>query len=352
MMTENSSQVSAQTGAPSEVASSAPTMPTQGTEVSTSPVANPAEGSPATPQSSAGPVVPGAPVVAPPGYVPNHKFKAYGKEYEFEDWSKTLVKDAETEEKLRKLYAKAYGLEPLKEKFEKRETEFSQKEKHYSNLDRLAGEISHHLGSKDFDNLFGKQGLNVSFDDLANWVGNKIDAMRNPATAAESERQAQIRYENFVLAQQNQQWQKQFQDVQHQTLAMQFESTLTRPEVNTFAQAFDSKMGKIGAFRDSVAQIGEYEYLKSQGQKVISPEEAITMAMSRFAPFVNSGAPQGQNGFQQTPMGANAQQTPQMQNPQQPTQAPIIPHVAGRGSSPVKKAFKNLDELKKYAKTL
>lgn len=354
MMTENSSQAPAQTSAPSmEAASSAPATTNPGTEVSTSPAQGSSETqTPTTPVAGANGQAPVVPPGTPAPYTPNYKFKAYGKEYEFEDWSKNLVKDAETEEKLRKLYAKAYGFDPMKEKLEKRESEFTQKEQHYSNLDRLAGEISHHLGSKDFDNLFGKNGLNVSFDDLADWVGRKIDAMKNPAMAAEAERQAQIRYQNFVLSQENQNWQKQFQDVQHQTMSLQLETTLARPEVSTFAQAFDAKMGKIGAFRDSVAQIGEYEYLKSNGQKVISPEEAITQAMKQYAPFVGMQAPPQGNQAGMSPNPANAQQTQPVQNPQQPTQAPIIPHVAGRGSSPVKKGFKNLDELKKYAKTL
>jgi hypothetical protein len=355
MMTENSSQSMEPTSSSNVTTPDVMPASTPAPETS-SPVVQSA-GSVTSPEVNTGAVAdPTATPVVPTPYSPNYKFKAMGKDHEFEEWARGLVKDPETENKMRKLFEKAYGFDPMKEKYQKREADFGKKEEYYSTMDKVVGKVQHFMQNKDYDNLFGPSGLDLKFDDVVTWMNTKLEQMQLPPDQrAEFDRQAQIRQQNYLLAQENQYWQSQFGNQAVQARTMQLDSVLTRQDVSGLAQQWDQRVGKIGAFRETVIQEAINQWHASGQQQDLSAEQAVNLVMEKYGKLVGFGgqqAPQQPQGFSpqaQVQQPLTMQNAPQQQGQQQ---GPVIPHVAGRGTSPVKKAFKSLDDLKKHAQTL
>jgi hypothetical protein len=333
MTTENSSTDVSTNEVTTDVVSTTPETTTN--------VVTPQEATPSTPQTNPdGTLAATAPL--PPAFTPNFKFKVMGKELEMADWAKGIIKDAETEKKVRDVFEKAHGLDIVKERYEKRQQEFSQKENYYANMDKVVGNVQHFMQAGDYDNLFGKAGLDVNFDQLVNWMNKKLEALQQgPQALAQIDEQAKIRQQNYLLSQENNTYQSQVYNQAVQARGMQLDTLLSRNDVSTFASTIDSKMGQIGYFRDLVVQEGINAHYMSQGQKDLTVEEAINNVVQKYSKLIG-GEPAMSN-----------QQTPQVQAQQMPGQKPpVIPVIGGKGTSPVKKSFKSLQELKEHARSL
>lgn len=320
MTTDNSSQETAPTSAPESTAGSVETTtaPTQTASSTTAP------------QTEASKT--DAPVVSPQ-YNPNYKFKAYDKEYEVEDLFKPLIKDAETEKKVRELHAKAYALEHMQEKFNKHRTESTQFKTSIEPKLRAYDYFNVLLENKDWDTLFGK--LGVPDDEIFKYVEHKLKlAEAGPEQKAEYARQVQLREQNYMQSQQLTEMQQAYQQQAVQTRTMQLDSLLNRPDVQQYAVGYDERLGTIGAFRQLVAD--EAAAVFHTTGRDLSVEEAVNHVIQKFGKLITPQAVQGPQG--------------QGQMAQQPAQRPpIIPNVSGRGTSPVKKVPRSLEDLQKLA---
>ena len=96
---------------------------------------------------------------AVPTYQPNYKFKAYEKEYELDELYRPLIKDADTEAKIKALHSKAYALDPMKEKLEGTRKEFDGFKSTVEPKVRAFEQFNKILENKDWDTFFKK--LNV-----------------------------------------------------------------------------------------------------------------------------------------------------------------------------------------------
>lgn len=281
----------------------------------------------------------------PPPYMANYKFKAAGKEHEFEDWAKSLVKDPDTEAKMRKVFEKAYGMDSIKERHEKLNDSYRKATEYYQTLDKTVQQVEHFVKTKDLDNLFGNAGLGLEFNDIVEWMNRKLELMQMPADQRQAiEQQAQVRQQNYMLQQQAATWEQRAQQQEANTRSIMLDSLLTRQDVASIAEKVDSTMGEVGAFRNLVIQEGQNEFFRTG--RVLSVEEAVNAGLSKYGKFISQGSAQPSSS-QPTegvtaPAGTMAAKKP----------TPIIPHIAGRNSSPVSKKFKTLDDIKAYAKTL
>jgi hypothetical protein len=276
---------------------------------------------------------------AAPIYQPNYKFKAFDKEYEIEEAFRPFIKDENSEKAFRKIHEKAYAMERFKEDRERLKKEYDgfkettepnmQAYNHFNNL----------LKNKDWDNLFG--GLKVPKEEIFGWVEKQLKIMNAaPEEQAAYEQQNRIRQENYYLQQQMEQQSQMFQTQAVQTRTMQLEGLLSRGDVASKAQDYDSKTGQIGSFRNLVVEEASAHWHRT-GED-LAADQAVQRVLSRFAPFFagSSGSQsqtQGFSGQEQMSQGSNSP-------------PPIIPHVAGRSSSPVKKVPRSLDELRALSK--
>lgn len=271
-------------------------------------------------------------------YTPNFKFKVLDKEQEIDEWLRPVIKDAETEKKVKELYEKAYGLDYVKKDRQSLREQYqttAQEVQHHRNVVNNVNEM---LAKKDYDNLFGNV-LKIPEDDILRQAQKILQLREMPPEqrqAYESHLQAKQRLSE--LESQNQYLSQTYEQTAVHARTQELDWTLQRPEFSAVASQYDARLGE-GAFRQAVIERGKYHAL-ANGQD-ISPEQAVQEVL-RFL-----GGPQA---FQPSPQAPGVmQQSPQPVAPQRP---PVITNIQGRGTSPAKKVVKSLDDLKKRAKEL
>ncbi len=145
---------------------------------------------------------------------------------------------------------------------------------------------------------------------------------------------AQNRQRLVDLESQNQYLSQSHQQVAVSARTQELDWTLQRPEVAQLVQAYDTRTGKPGSFRQAVIERGQYHALRS-GQD-LTPEQA----MKDFLNYL--GGPQS---LMPAP-------TSQVANPGMAEKKPVITNIQGRGTSPAKKGVKSIDDLRKRAKEM
>lgn len=295
-----------------------------------------------TPEKKDGVAVVAPVVVVPSAYQPNFKFKANKQELEFDELFKGLVKDADTEKKIRKLHEDAFGLEPVKAYAENLKQKHGEVSTKFNAIDRDLRMLSHHVRNDDFDSFFGD--LQIPKDKIFNWVQKKLNEMSlEPAAQAELERNRQANRENFYLAEENNQFKSSQVEQSVQARTYELDMEIIKPDVAEIAQSFDAKVGRPGAFREECMNRGALAW--QFAKKDISAAEAVQQVMSLMGrvmspvapatPVQVSGQPGGQN-----PPASNVVVSP----------PPVIPNISGKSTSPVRTAPKSVADLRKLAK--
>lgn len=274
-----------------------------------------------------------------PAYTPNFKFKAYEKEYEVDELFRPLIKDADTEAKIKALHSKAYALDPMKEKLEGTRKEFDGFRGTAEPKLRAYDQFNKILENKDWDTFFKK--LGVPNEEIFGYVEKQLALMNAaPDQRAEYERNMQLRQQAYAQEEQIRQYQTAYEQQATQARTMQLESLMSRPEVQRYAGAWDEKAGSIGAFRQLVVDEAVAAWHMT-GQDW-SAEQAVQHVINKYGKVVA-----GFNGQQSQPQTYGGQQQTSPQGT-----PPVIPNIAGRGTSPIKKVPKSLDDIKKLVSEL
>jgi hypothetical protein len=316
-------------------------METQTTapEVAVAETTTTAPSAPETPAASSSTPEAAAPAV--PQWAPDYKFRYTDEndqkvEGEIDEWARPLVTSKEIEENIKKIWAKAHGLDFVKNRFNKTRDELKTYRSTVDPLLQNWNDLTGLYNKGDYDGFF--KGLNIPDKVLYQHVLNKLNyaelppeqrALYDNSRAAE-ERAMMLERQNQALMQQ----QQEFAVSQRESALSQ---TLSRPDVSAVAEAFDSRMGKPGAFRDEVIKRGILHWQMSQQD--ISPDDAVKEVMSMIGGM--SGVP-----AQAAPMAQSNSVQPQAKSPA------VIPNVGAKNSSPTKRAPKSLAELKQLAESI
>lgn len=347
MTTENSSQEVAPTSAPTSTEGSQQTpssTPAPEAQATTTPTSGSAGEAALAATTQTAPLnADGTPAaVVPPQFKPNFKFKAFEKEYEVEDLYKGLIKDAETEDKVKKLHSKAYAMETMKERLEGTRQELQTFRGQVEPKLRAYDFFDHLLQNKDFDTLFAK--LQVPDQELFDFVERKLALHKaTPEQRAAYQQQIDMRANSYLKDQQLSQLQQEHMTAQAEAKTMVLDQLVSRPDVAKYASAWDEKSGQVGAFRQLVIDEALAHFHRTQQD--LSPDQAVNLVVQKFGkiiPYQVAGA-QAQPGAQVT--GGSPQAGHH-------TPPPVIPNIAGRGTSPIKKVPRSLDDLKKIAKEM
>lgn len=276
---------------------------------------------------------------AAPAYTPNYKLKVYDEEKELDDpFLKALIKDADSEKKVKEIAQKYLGFDTVKTRHEKTKTDFQNYQQQSKPILDVYNAYYQLQQKGDLEGIFELLGLD--HQKIFQFAVQKAQQMQlPPEQQQEISRQRQLARERDQYANQNQTLQEQ----QHQQLTefrnQELSWVLLRPEVTSVAQAFDAKNGK-DSFRELVRNQALAHYASTQGKEDLTAEQAVQKVMQMIGGFVQ-------------PTNQNGQPAPQQaQLIQQNGAPPIIPNVAGRGTSPVKKQVRSLDDLKKKREEL
>lgn len=268
----------------------------------------------------------------PNPYTPNFKFKVMDQEKEFDEWLRPVVKDAETEKKIRELYEKAHGLDYVKSDRQKIRSDFESLRNEYVGHRKNYDELSGYLNKGDFDKFFQK--TSVPEAKIFEWVYNRLNFHQKPEhEKAEIMKAQELEARARELEEQNQYWQTQYQTTAMQQRTFELQSAIARPEVASIAQQFDARMGP-GAFQKEVIARGAY-YASVMGQDV-----PVQHAINDVVKLIGGVTPQ-------TPMGTPQTEMAPAQAPQAPEKKPVIPNIQGRGTSPARRTPSSLADLKR-----
>lgn len=275
----------------------------------------------------------------PPAYQPNFKYKVHDKEYEFDDFVRGAIKDAESEKKLRELYERSKGLDEIKSKRDKLNEEYTSYKKSaepvmgiYNNAAVSYQKALEAMKKGDnygaamyFDEAFGA--LGVSEDVLMKHVYNKLQIKDLPPQLQQQyTRMSELERQNFMLQQQMEQAETSRQQLTVQQRQFELQQTLAKPEVTAIQQSFDQRNGQNGFF----SAVWNFAGLHYQRTGVdLSADQAAQMFIEQF--------------------GLTAPAAPQVPTqPQVITQGnvPVIPNVKGGGSiNPAKKKVSSIADI-------
>jgi len=273
-------------------------------------------------------------------YTPNFKFKAADKEQEFDDFVRGAIKSPEQEKKLRELYEKAYGLDHVKAERERFRTDYRNVNDQYSSLNKGLDHLSTMLKNKDYHGFF--KALELPEQDVLQYALSRVQYKEMPpeqrqALDSQYEAQQKLAY----LEQANQELVTGYQSQMVQQRTSELDGYIGRPEVAQVASDFDARVGKPGAFRDEVIRRGQY-YASLPESQDITVEQAVREIMG----LVGFNNTQAQNGAQASEQNMEeSTPAPTMQN-----QKPVIPNIKGRGTSPVKKVARSIEDLRNMSK--
>jgi len=281
-----------------------------------------------------------------PTYAPNFKYKAALEEKEIDPFWHGLIKDADSEKKVKELFTRADAFDYMKDKYTKRDTDYTSLREDYETQAKIVSKVTTAVKQQDYDTVFRNLGLNDH--QVIQWAAKKVDYMQHmqqlpPEQRAAIERQQQAAFQNQEYQEQLTQMQEEVFAQKSQAREVQLDMTLLKPEISQSVQFWDSKMGYQGAFRDMVIEEAQRAWAI---QKVdLLPEQAVARVMQRFGAFIGAqGAPSQAGATTQTMSEQGA--TPVLH------QKPVIPVVNGAAKSPIKKQVRSVADIKQRLKDL
>lgn len=291
----------------------------------------------ATPAAAA--VVPAAP--AAPAFTPNFKYKAFGKEKELDEMFRPLVKDADSEKKVKDIFTRADAFDDMKTQKEAISYEHQRVLQAHTALDRDVRRITGFLNKGDYDNFFAS--VKLSDEQILRYLQHKAEISKlSPQQQFQYNEASQLRANQFDQNEQMQNLQSNYSNQAVQTRTMQLDFVIGSSQVSSQANLYDSAMGP-GAFRNLVTEVAANHW--HQTKQDLPADAAVQMTLQKYGGLLSKLAPQVQAAAVVAPAAA-----PQAQVAGQAK--PVIPAVPGRGASPIKQAPKSLDDLKKLSKKL
>ncbi len=275
--------------------------------------------------------------VTPPAYSPNYKFKVGDQEQEIPEYLRGVIKDVDTEKKIKELHEKALGLELAKPRHLALQERYKAADEELGSLKDGLQELGEMYRGGDLDGFFAR--LKIPHEKILNWVAEKIRYQELPEDQRQimdRERAARDHAKSLEkrVSHQEQLYQEQISHAKGYALGV----SLERAEIKSFAASFDAKAGKPGAFRDAVIDVGDNAFRNGTD---LTPEQAIEATMSWYGKFL---PPQAANNTQAGTPGAGTQAPATRQTP------PVIPNVSGRTTSPTGTSKpKSIDDLKKLS---
>lgn len=297
------------------------TTPTQATAQATTPTPS---GKTAAPQA--------ATATEAPQYTPNYKFKVYDEEKEIDPLFRDLIKDQDTEKKIREFHEKAYGLDVQKPKYEKLKTDHAQISEKYQNIDNSLKQLSTYIRAGDLGSFFDS--VNIPKEMVFNFVKQELEKMSAPPEQRQHlEEFDRIRRENLALKQQSESWASKYETESIQARSIELDTAISKPDVAQVASVLDAKLGN-GAFRNAVIERGLIAFHTTG--KEIPVSQAVQEAVARYSQLVTGQAQQGQA------TGIEMSEAPQAPKA-------TLPNVGGRSTSPIKRGPRSIEDLKKIA---
>lgn len=271
-------------------------------------------------------------------YTPNFRFKFTDSskdethEREFDDFVKGVIKDADTEKKVRELYEKAYGLDYVKPKLAQTREQYKAVQQEYQELQQGLQELSGFMQRGDLDSFFSA--IRVPQEKIFQYVLDKLNYQGlSPEQKKAYDESRELQSRAYLQEKRLAEMEASLQQQAVQARTLELESALGNSEVRSIAEQYDARVGRPGAFREEVIRRGQMAYFSTGADIPVS--QAIQETLSTVGRLISPQA-MAQQG-QQTGMSGTA--------PAQTTQ-PVIPNVGGgKNVSAVAKQVRSLSDV-------
>lgn len=274
-----------------------------------------------------------------PAFTPNFKFKVMDKEHEVPEWLRAAIKDEKTNKEAIELFEKAYGLDHVKPKYKQTREEFQQLRGSHEELTKKLKTAGHYLRNNDIDGYLDYVGINPQF--IMQWAIEKAQyAQLDENGRRQYDERNSARRRAIDLELQKGELESSSQAQLQELFQEHLNLALDRPEVQTFQEQFNARMGNPNAFMEEVAMRGE-AYFQRTG-KNLPPHQVIQEVMRLYG----STQPAAAAAMPHAPAQGTAPA------PQAPGKPPVIPHVSGRNASPTVQVSKSIDDIRKAAAAL
>ena len=264
-----------------------------------------------------------------PAYEPNFSYKyavegSKQEEKEFDDLFRGIIKDADSEKAVRELHERAYGLDFVKKDRDDLKTKYTDVHTAHEEQTKALQVAGSYVKHKDFGSFFKVMG--IPQHDVLQWAVELAQYHQmSPQEQQVYNNQLSERQRLADLEYQNNQMSTNYQQMATQQRAFELDTVLSRPDVQDVVGSFDNRMGRSGAFREEVIKRGQM--YAHQGQDV-SAQQVVTELIGLVGHVAQDAPPQA------------AQQ-------EQPQKKPVIPNITGKGTSPVKRVPKSVEDLQK-----
>lgn len=264
-----------------------------------------------------------------PAWQPNFKYTVKGVEKEIDPMFRDIIKDAQSEEKVKRMFEQVDGVDLLKQKYGETESKYKDIETKWNEQTQKL-QYAAQLWEQDKDQFFEYMGMDPQ--DIYKWVAEKLRLEQAPESEKElynsnkeARRLAMEREHQLQFYQQ-----KAAQEAM-QAKSFQLQQELTKAEIAPVKNQYDNIYG-AGAFETAVKQLGKVTW-DTQGVD-LSATEAVTQVAGYFKTLVEKLSPAA-------PAAANSSVSK--------TEPPVIPTIKAGASSPANRAVRSLDDLKKLA---
>lgn len=265
-----------------------------------------------------------------PSYQPNWKFKVNGEEKEMDEWIRPVIKDADTEKKLRKLYEDAYGIEPLSKVRDNLSKENLELKQNYQSLHTDVSEAMTYKHQGNLGMFFQKTG--VTDDQVAKYMLEKINRSNLPPEQQQVYNELDAkRNQELHLARQLEESDTRYREIATKAKEWEVDQWLAKPDVFSIVDRYDGLNGK-GAFRRYVGEYGVMHH-HTYGEDP-SAETAVNAVLQRLG--------QAYRGQQASVQQGSPESAPTKE-------LPVIPNVSGKNVSPTQKSVRSIDDLRKIS---
>ena len=294
------------------------------TEETTPTVTSTEQAAPTTPSSA--PSTDASASMAPeaPAWAPDYTYEFDGKKREIDPLFRGIIKDEESQKKVRDYIQRAEALPKYRDKVQNYEKDWKPVVDQVSQLQK-------YFEKGDHDQVFKALGYNDEM--IFKYVKAKLDQAQMPEDQRqliEAKKMAELEKERFM--EENNSYREQASQELARVTEIEMDIELAKPQYATLQAAYDKAYGS-GSFKNLVIDRGAY-VVTQQGQHV-RPGQLLTMVAKEFAPFLS-------------------QNTDSVSEPQQPQQQvkKVIPNVGKGSGSPARQAITSIADLKKRAKQI
>lgn len=265
------------------------------------------------------------------------KYRSWGKDNDVPELFHGLMTDEKKEKFVHDLLNRAQSADIIRERMQ--EVKQSRDQAHQAYMQVMEpirlGQEAYKRG--DMDSVF--ETLRIDPNKVLQWAYEKVQLSQMPPEQRKlHEERAQAQRLNWENERKISAMSQQSLEQQADQLDQMIDLVLERQDFSSFAQEFDTRKGKQGAFRDVVALMGDQEYQRTG--KLISPLEAAKMAVD----FLGM-----KTGTQAAPQAQAVTPQPQAQPAPAPAEKKVtLPNVGGqKASAPAKAKVKSIDDLRK-----